>query len=286
MHKRQTAIGLLPILTCFVLLSGLMITRIISLNAAERFRDWEGHKSDWHGFQKSDFEIQGHACHIVFPEHPATSRPWVLRARFPNWHIEIDSMLLNKGCHIAYIDVVDQYGDEKAIQRWDLLYSHMISRGFNNKVVLEGVSRGGLICYNWARRNPEKIACMYLEAPVCDIKSWPGGRGKGVGSAKDWEKLMIAYEMTEEQLLAFDNNPIDNLKPLALAKIPVLHSIGLRDRVVPPEENTFILMERYISLGGPFAICPQTLGEQTLQGHHFPIDDPEYIVDFILSNLK
>jgi len=40
----------------------------------------------------------------------------------------------------------------------------------------------------------------------------------------------------------------------------------------------------YIKLGGPFSIYPMTLGEQKLDGHHFPIEQPDQIVNFILSN--
>jgi len=44
-----------------------------------------------------------------------------------------------------------------------------------------GVSRGGLYCYNWASQNPEKVACIYGDAPVCDVKSWPMGEGHVYG---------------------------------------------------------------------------------------------------------
>ena len=46
------------------------------------------------------------------------------------------------------------------------------------------MSRGGLIIYNWATANPKKVACIYGDAPVCDFKSWPGGKGKGKGKNK------------------------------------------------------------------------------------------------------
>lgn len=47
----------------------------------------------------------------------------------------------------------------------------MVKAGFNKKVALEGMSRGGLIVYNWAAQNPEKVACIYADAPVMDFKS-------------------------------------------------------------------------------------------------------------------
>ncbi len=36
----------------------------------------------------------------------------------------------------------------------------MTEKGLSKKVALEGMSRGGLIIYNWAIANPDKVAAM------------------------------------------------------------------------------------------------------------------------------
>ena len=99
--------------------------------------------------------------------------------------------------------------------------------------------------------NPDKVACIYGDAPVCDFKSWPGGKGKGKGGGGAWQACLKAYGLTEEQALAYQGNPIDNLAPLAKAKIPLLNICGAADKVVPVAENTAILRQRYERLGGP-----------------------------------
>ena len=76
-------------------------------------------------------------------------------------------------------------------------------------------------------------------------------------------------------------NPVDNLELLAVEKIPVLHMISIEDRIVPPEENTFILINRYVRLGGIATIVPCTRGKQNSEGHHFPIETPQRVADFI-----
>lgn len=43
-------------------------------------------------------------------------------------------------------------------------------------------------------------------------------------------------------------------------------------------------MDKYVRLGGIGTIIPMTKGEQNLEGHHFPIEQPEKIADFIFSN--
>ena len=100
-----------------------------------------------------------------------------MRARFWGHQPQTDIALLEQGFHIAYCDVADMYGADIAVKRWNKLYAKMVTEGFHKKVVLEGMSRGGLIVYNWAAQNTDKVACIYADAPVMDIKSWPMGRG-------------------------------------------------------------------------------------------------------------
>jgi sialidase-1 len=174
------------------------------------------------------------------------------------------------------------FGSNAAMQIWDAFYEFLVQKKrFSPVVALEGVSRGGLYVYQWAKRNPLKVSCIYAEAPVCDIKSWPGGKGKGKGSPQDWNKLITEYLFTEEDALGFTDNPMDNLQGLAACKVPILHSVGLKDSIVPYLENTFLLAQRYINLGGSATIMPMTKGKQTLEGHHFPIEYPERIAQFI-----
>jgi sialidase-1 len=176
------------------------------------------------------------------------------------------------------------YGSPHAMQIWDDFFAFMVQKGFSSKVALEGVSRGGLYVYNWAKRNPLNVSCIYAEAPVCDFKSWPGGKGVGKGSPESWTGLLKSYGFTEEQAMAYKNNPIDNLEGLAACRVPVLHAIGLNDQIVPNAENTYLLVNNYIRLGGIATVYPMTRGEQKLEGHHFSIERPEQIADFIFEN--
>ena len=153
--------------------------------------------------------------------------------------------------------------------------------GFAKKVALEGLSRGGLYCYNWAAANPDKVSCIYGDAPVCDFKSWPAGKGKSKGSPADWAKLIKDYGFASEQeALAYDKNPIDNLKPLADAHIPLIHVVGDADDAVPVAENTAILEARYKKLGGTIEVI-----HKPGVGHHpHGLDDPAPVVQFILKH--
>ncbi len=261
----------------------ILLTLLLITGTAFGF---EGTRSKWKGFEKVSFEVNGQKAFVVLPKEPADGNLWVWRARFFGWHSEMDQMLLKRGITIGYIDVSNLYGSSKAVAHWDAFYAFMQENGMAEKVALEGVSRGGLICFNWAKKNPEKVTCIYLEAPVCDIKSWPGGKGTGKGSSNDWKNAQQAYGLDEAGLMAWADNPLDNLAALAKAKVSIYTAIGLQDKIVPPAENTLKLMQRYVELGGPFTVYPMTIGEQKLEGHHFPIECPEQIAEFICSHFE
>lgn len=237
----------------------------------------------WKGFKRYNFKYKNKEARIIIPNTPIPGNPWIWRARFPDWHTEADSILVSEGYHLAFINTNGQFGSPAAIAIWDDFYYFLKNKyKLQNKVSLMGVSRGGLFIYNWAKKNPEKVACIYAEAPVCDFKSWPAGFGKSDGSPKDWEQLKKEYGFKNDiEATQYQNNPIDGLEALAENKVPILHMIGLQDQIVPPEENTLPLINQYISFGGPGTVVPCTKGVQKLQGHHFPIETPEIVVDFI-----
>jgi hypothetical protein len=162
-------------------------------------------------------------------------------------------------------------------------YYAYVTRNYwlNPKTVLEGFSRGGLYAFNWAARHPDRVACMYVDAPVCDFKSWPGGQGRARHSGRDWRQLLSAYRMNDKQALAYKLNPVDNLAPLAKAKIPILSVIGdMHDWIVPINENTLVVEKRYKELGGEIQVI-----RKPKAGHRpHSLPDPTPIVEFVLKH--
>lgn len=249
------------------------------------YAEYPGVRSEWHGFDRYDFQFGLLMARMVIPHKPAPGNPWVWRARFPDWHDEMDSILLSKGFFVVYLNTDNMYGSPRAIGYWNEFYQYL-SRYYHlrEKVALEGVSRGALFIYRFAKTYPQRVACIYAEAPVCDILSWPGGKEKSPGDTSAWRILLHEYHLTDQQAMHYKGNPIDSLEKLAKYKVPIWHSIGLHDSLAPPAENTFILVKRYIALGGPATIYPNTLGKTSLHGHHFPIDDPGAGANFIIYN--
>ncbi|WP_299533219.1 alpha/beta hydrolase [Ulvibacterium sp.] len=232
-------------------------------------------------YKIEEFSFQGHQAKIVFPHSKGENGFWVWRARFWGVEPQVDKALLEKGFHVAYIDVANLFGNSEAVALWNDFYAFITKKyHLNQKVVLEGFSRGGLIIYNWASQNPKKVACVYADAPVCDIKSWPGGLYTGSGSPKDWEVCLQAYGLDENSVMGFKGNPIHTCTKLAKAKVPVLHVFGDADEVVPHFENTELLAKNFEEVGGKIELI-----QKNGVGHHpHSLEDPEPIVDFILSH--
>ena len=244
---------------------------------------WSGKKSTFHGYELVDFKLGEVPCKVVIPKKIADGKPWVLRARFWGHQPQFDIAMLKAGHHIVYCDVGNLFGSPEAVRRWDELYNYLrFEHLFADRAILEGMSRGGLIIYNWAAANPDKVAAIYGDAPVMDFKSWPGGKGTGKGNGKSWKACLEAYGMTEAEALAYQGNPLDNLAPLAKAGIPIIHVVGDVDKVVPVAENTAIAEARYQKLGGTFKV----IHKKDVGHHPHCLKDPQPIVDFILAQDK
>jgi pimeloyl-ACP methyl ester carboxylesterase len=188
--------------------------------------------------------------------------------------------LLQHGFHVVYVNAQDLYGAPPAMEIWEKLHALLARAGLNGKITLIGMSRGGLYCYHWAALHPETVAVIYGDAPVCDFKSWPGGKREGATKG-EWAGLMKCYGFKDEAAaFAYAKNPVDNLEPLAKAGIPILHAVGQADTDVPVQENTDLVERRYQALGGTI----QVIRKPGIGHHPHSLPNPEPIVDFILSH--
>jgi len=236
--------------------------------------------SSFHGFECADFIFNNRNCKVVKPKKAAVGLPWIWRARFWGHEPQTDIALLEQGFHVVYCDVAELYGNKEAIDIWDNFYAYMRKLGLAKKVVLEGMSRGGVYVYNWAAHRPNRVACVYADAPVLDLKSWPGGKGAGKGSATDWELFKKDYQLpTEEAAAKFKGSPLDKVKAIVKGKFPMLHVVGDADEVVPVAENTKIFEEKVKAAGGQISVI-----HKPGVGHHpHSLTNPAPIVNFILS---
>lgn len=200
----------------------------------------------WRGYTQLEFPVAGRPCRLVLPEQAAPGRPWIWRAEFFGHAPQVDLALLARGWHVAYIQASDLYGAPPAMALFDAFYQHLIStHRLARRTVLEGLSRGGLYAFNFAATYPDRVAALYLDAPVLNLQSWPGRSRETPEGAKLWRECREAYGLDDAGMLAFKGSPIDRVEPVARAGIPILSVCGDADINVPLPENTAILAERY-----------------------------------------
>ena len=236
---------------------------------------------NFHGYKGYEYDNNGVKYYIVKPHHTAKGNPWIWRARFWGHEPQVDIDLLEQGFHLTYCDVAELFGSPKAVERWDEFYALAVKAGLNQKAVLEGMSRGGLIIYNWAAKNPKKVACIYGDAPVMDIKSWPLNWGDCLDENKRSMSLLLeAYGFANaEEAMAWNKNPLSHARKLAKAKIPMIHVVGDIDEGVPVAENTAIFEREVAKYGHSVHVI-----HKPNVGHHpHSLNNPEKIVSFILK---
>jgi lysophospholipase L1-like esterase/pimeloyl-ACP methyl ester carboxylesterase len=235
--------------------------------------------SSFYGFECIDFTFQQRNCKVVKPKKAAAGLPWVWRARFWGHEPQTDQALLERGFHVVYCDASELFGNPEAVALWDKFYAYLQQCGLAKKAALEGMSRGGVYIYNWAMKNPEKVACIYADAPVLDLKSWPGGLGKSQRSKTDWEIFKTDYSLSESQAIEFNNSPLNNAEKIAQLGFPMLHVVGDADEVVPADENTNPFEVAIKNSGGNITVI-----HKPGVGHHpHSLANPSAIVEFILG---
>ncbi len=247
-----------------------------------------GQKSQWNGYDCFDFTIGEQSCKVVAPKQAAEGKPWVWRAVFWGHEPQTEIALLGKGYHVAYIACSDWLGSPKMIEERNAFYEFLTKEhGLSKKPVLLGMSRGGLCSLRWATENSDRVSCLYIDAPVCDFQSWPGGKDKNGGkrSADIWQQLLKLYNLTEEEALASKVNPVNAVSVLAEKQVPILSVCGDSDGVVPYKENTIILFEKYKAAWKAEGDAPLSLILKPGVDHHpHSLKDPTPIVEFIINN--
>jgi pimeloyl-ACP methyl ester carboxylesterase len=236
--------------------------------------------SPYSGYTMHEFDFGGCPCIVVEPANPIPGKRWVWKAEFFTAFPKFELEMLRRGWYLCFMSVGNTFGCPDAMQKFNTFYDFLTKvHGFHSRPVLLGLSRGGLYVYNWACANPEKTGCVYADNPVCDFKSWPGGKGIGPGSPDDWTKLLADYHFADEaEALAYPQ-PIDNVGILLQAGVPLVHAARTEDEIVPIAENTDVMEARVKALGGSLKVFRHP-------GNHHPhgLDDPAPMADWIEAN--
>lgn len=240
-----------------------------------------------HGQTLENFEIDGAKVSLKIPHAPAEGKPWLWVGEFAGHLKTLESGLVDKGWHIAYVSQRDQFGSPGAMAVWEKLYSELHEkRGLSAKPALLGISRGGLYVNAWLRLHPDRASVLYLDNGVCDIRSWPGGFQlieKGGGSKGDWAKYKALFGFADDETAIEKSiHPTDGLLPAIRADVLLISCHGTADRTVPYADNAGKLVELWEQNKGRVKLFPK------LGGDHHPhgLADPKPLVDLLISECK
>lgn len=235
---------------------------------------------NFHGYQGFSFKFRNRSARVVVPKKTAKGHPWIWRSRFWDHEPQTDIALLERGYHVVWCDVAELFGNDEALSIWNGFYKMLTRYGLAVKAVMEGMSRGGVYIYRWLVRYPMRVAAVYADAPVLDMKSWPGGKGKGSGNQENWEIFKKSFGLkSDNEALAFKGNPMDKAAQIAKTGIPLLHVVGDADVDVPPDENTNPFEKKITASGGTI----QVIHKPGIGHHPHSLRNPQPIVDFILK---
>ena len=205
-----------------------------------------GHRLE---YEPVEFLVGTSKCFVLDANSSNQNKPWVWYApTLPahpdpshSWYID---KLLEKGISFAGCDQGEVRSSPKSVDRFTKFYNEMVDRGYSKKPVLLGQSRGGLMMLSWAVKNPTKVKAFAGIYPVLNLRSWP--------MTRSLSSTIADFEMDQDTFLKTVDlhNPIHQLEGLAQAAVPLFMVHGDSDRLVPLQENTEIVINRYTKLGG------------------------------------
>ncbi|MDB5211684.1 MAG: hypothetical protein JWQ30_2511 [Sediminibacterium sp.] len=240
--------------------------------------------NSFHGYACADFVFNGRNCKVVQPKLTAKDHPWVWRARFWGHEPQTDIALLERGFHIVYCDVAELLGNKECIDIWNNFYAMVREAGLSKKAVLEGMSRGAVYVFNWAAGNRNKVACVYVDNPLLNIKVWTEEMLKlPAGKNEMFEAFKKDFNLTTpDQVQRYNGGPMQSIKKIVKGHYPILVLCADEDEAVPPAENTNLFEKKIKALNGDITV----IHKPGFKHHPHSLPDPTPIVDFIIKAIN
>lgn len=162
-----------PCLKLLLVLPGLMMAIHLSAGAAPAAPASEDMPALWSEHSLIAFEHEGCPGFLVAPPSAAPGNPWILSGQ-PLVPDSVTKSFLEKGFHLAWIHAHDLYGNDKAVDAWEALYTWAVgSRELSEKPALICQGENALLVFNWSARRPERAACILADEPWLQLEALP-----------------------------------------------------------------------------------------------------------------
>ena len=231
--------------------------------------------------------IDGKAVTLKVPTQAAPGKPWLWVGEFGGHLKKLEDGLVEKGWHVVYVGVSNQFGSARSMATWEKAYEEFHGkRGLSAKPALLGISRGGLYINAWTRLHPDRVSVLYLDNGVCDIRSWPGGVAlthQSNGSPKDWAlyKTEFGYA-NDDEAKAKSLQAAEGLLPAIKAGVFLISCHGTADKAVPYEDNAAHVVKLWQENGGRVKLFPKAGGDH----HPHGLPDSQPLIDVLTAEVK
>ncbi len=243
-------------------------------------KQWNGVEviENWNGFPFREGEFMGMPYIVISPKENPNGK-WAIKTEYFGAFPQTEIALLEKGYHVAHIDNAERYCPDSVTKTQAAFIDFVHTEfGLSSKCVPVGMSCGGLQAIYLAAKHPEKVSCMFIDAPLINFLCYPFGFGTVERADKPIvDEFIRARGVDEIGILSFREHPLDYIPKLASHKIPVFMVIGGSDVIVPYAEHGKHLQDAYEKVGATIEthIVPG-------RGHHpHGLADVTPIIEFI-----
>jgi pimeloyl-ACP methyl ester carboxylesterase len=232
-------------------------------------------------------EIEGRTLSLKVPAQAAPGKPWLWVGEFPGHLRSLEAGLVEKGWHVAYVNVKNQFGSPGAMAVWEKVYEELHGRrGLSARPALLGISRGGLYVNAWTRLHPDRVSVLYLDNAVCDPRSWPAGSQlmeKGHGSKGDWRRYKAEFNFSsDEEAVEKSVRATDGFEAAIKNGVLLISVHGTADRTVPYVDNAKPIVDLWEKSGGRCKIFPKEGGNH----HPHGLPDPTPLIELLFQVAK
>ena len=232
--------------------------------------EWE--IEEWYGFKRYKFQFENRLAWVAVPEVPAGDGRFSWCTQWAEAYVpRVGTLaLLQNGFYHVHIDVFDLKASPEGVAVMGRFHDWLVSRGLSAKANLIGMSWGGFFSLRYAGTYPERIAAVYLDAPVCNAAD------PGEEAADRVEAISQNFGLSVEELKTSPLNPLNNLKFFADYQIPLYIATGEDDLLVKVATNINLAEEKLKQYGVKYEIV-----RRPVWGHHpHGFDDVSALLEF------
>ena len=233
----------------------------------------------WGGGHRMIFDFNGRRAWIVEPESPAEGRPWVWTMQWMGAYLDRTGApdLVRDGFYHVHLEAFETRASDEGLKALADFQNYLVRElGFAPKANLIGMSWGGFYSVRYANAYPQKVAKIYLDAPLLSFHNFLASEGAEVVAKRigPW-----AADCPSNGDWASDPRmPVNMAAAVAKAGVLVYLLYGGQDQTVNPKVNCELFAERFKAAGGMLKV-----DARSLYGHHphgFEHGDIPRIVEF------